>query len=526
MPTYLGQAPNTLAQDQSFTDFQSFDFNNDDLLMGFNQPPMRAPAPLVAPSPAVPVVLDGKKLTHNRNHKYQDNDPDSVYVKPVGLRAWGPMTQERIPQSMFEYNNSSAELLPFKSYSKDELITFFTSFKDHPSPSRNLTLWVQNTPAQSNNRYAMGPSSGKCRYKNCVTPQKTILKGFFRIAFDEFSHLTGTSLDPFHNAGYMHLHCFEELFDLGYLIHYGAVYYNFRIRADTRNFPYETRNPMSLNRDHPGMSRAYNEWVQSQKPRCDQLYQANLRNPGCYDGFHRVKRTPHNHRLGYRLTIQHLAYEVKGRASARDARGGAHIGKHKGDLNLYVQLRRAEHTAKKRKRGGDDDEDEEDEEEVQITAVVPRRRQRQGDTIVVGSGGPSRPPPLGLSIPPSTPIAQTLPETPSQVPRTPVGPRTRQFSRQLESTFVDFLNSRSHLTRRETQEIQTALGDAPEHVQENVLSAVEPAVANLFAPRNSVGSGEQVTVEKRLGKLSKRQRRDVEKFVERLENKGRFHSLY
>ncbi|KAK3996088.1 hypothetical protein QBC44DRAFT_232824 [Cladorrhinum sp. PSN332] len=477
------------------------------------------------------MVHEGKKLTHNRNQKYKDNDPSKIYMKPAGVLPWGPMTRERIPQPMFEYNNSSAELLPFKSYSKDELITFFTSC---PDQNRKLTLWIQNTPAQSNNRYAMGPSSGKCRYKGCPAPQKTILKGFFRVAFDEFSDQTGTVRDPFHNAGYMHLHCFEELFDLSFLIHYGARYRKFNIRADWRHFPYECRNPMALDRDHQSMGNFFNEWVQAQRLRCDQLHQDNLQNHGNkprYDGFHPDGPTPHRRRLGYKLTVSHLSLEFSGRAQARDARGGAHIGKHKGDLSLYMHLKKAEQTAKKRKRGADDEDEDED---VEITAVVPRKRQRQGDSIVVGGPGPSRrPPPLGLSVLnkgslsgfPSTPAFQTLPESPSQVPRTPIGPRTRQFSRQLESSVLDFLNSRPHLTRRETLQIQTALEDAPAHVQDNVLSAVEPAVADLLGPRNSVGSGEQTAVEKRLGKLSTRQRREVEKFMGGLQKKGRFYSL-
>ncbi|KAK4225538.1 hypothetical protein QBC38DRAFT_482834 [Podospora fimiseda] len=514
MPTYLGQDPNTLAQSQTFTNFQPLSMGND----------FFSTQPLVACSePLLPVVHEGRRLTHNRKHKYKDNDPSSIYTKPAGVMPWGPMTRERIPQHIFEYNKSSAELLPFKSYSKDELITFFTS---SPNPERDLTLWIQSTPAQSNDRYAMGPSSGKCRYKGCPASQKTILKGFFRIAFDEFSSQTGTLLDPFHNAGYMHLHCFEELFDLGLLIHYGAGYRKFRIRADLRHFPYESRNPMALNRDHQTMGNFFNEWVQAQKLRCDQLHQANLIKGGSspwYDGFHPDKPTPHRLRLGYKLTVSHLSLEVRGRAQARDARGGAHIGKHKGDLDLYMRLKKAEQNAKKRKRGGDDDEDDEDEPE--ITTVVPRKRARQGDMTVVGGTSSSRPPPLNL--PTSAPLAQTLlPESSSsQIPITPTGRRTRQSSRQLESWVVDFLNNRQHLTRRETQQIQTALEDVPEHVQDNVLSAAEPAVADLVAPRNSIGSFEQVNVEKKLGKLSSRQRRQVEKFMGGLEKKGRFYSL-
>ncbi|KAK4464376.1 hypothetical protein QBC42DRAFT_263615 [Cladorrhinum samala] len=411
-------------------------------------------------------VHEGKKLTHDRKNKYKDNDPSSIYDKPKGLGPWGPLTQERFPQPMFQYNNSFAELQPYKTYTKDGLISFFMGI-GHPNPARNLTLFIQNTPAQSNHRYVMGPSSGKCRYRHCPAPLNTILTGFWRVAFDEFSDQTGTLLDPFHNAGYMHLHCFEELFDLGYLIHYGASYHSFSIRADVRHFPYESRNPMSISRDQADIVGAYNSWVQEQKHRCDQLHLDNITKPPNvpqYDGFHPSARTPHKYRLGYRLTLAQLSADVKTRALTREKRGGAHMGKHKGDLNLYVRLRKQGFSEKKRKRAVEDEEEkveeeeEEEEAEVQIIAVVPKNRQR-------------REPIAPLTIPSRNSIAAAA-GLPSAVPKTPVGPRTRQRSRQLESTFVEFLNRRSFLTRSEAHEIQERLGGEPEHVQENVLAAV------------------------------------------------------
>ncbi|KAL2170835.1 hypothetical protein VTG60DRAFT_4404 [Thermothelomyces hinnuleus] len=254
------------------------------------------------------------------------NDPSQFYAAPIGLlRPWGPKVvvgKNRQEEHMFRYYQQTAELKPSLTYSREQLVTFFLGH-GHPYPRRRLTLWIQNTPAQINERYANRSDSSKCRYRDCPAKQNTILKGFFRVAFDEFSDETGTLRDPFRNAGYMHLHCFESVFDLGYLIHYGAARHNFRILPDRRDLIHESRNPASINRDHGEMIEAYDA------PRGQE-----------YTGFDPAPRMilPHAQRLGRTLTDKHLSLQVKGRAATRESRGGVHIGIHRGDLDLFVHL--------------------------------------------------------------------------------------------------------------------------------------------------------------------------------------------
>ncbi|KAL2181196.1 uncharacterized protein P884DRAFT_265672 [Thermothelomyces heterothallicus CBS 202.75] len=307
-----------------------------------NPPPLNRS---VAPGQGHP--LNGKKMNHKRNRRGSpSNDPSQFYAAPIGLlRPWGPKVvvgKNRQEERMFRYYQQTAELRPSLTYTREQLVTFFLGH-GHPYPRRRLTLWVQNTPAQINERYANRSDSSKCRYRDCPAKQNTILKGFFRVAFDEFSDETGTLRDPFRNAGYMHLHCFESVFDLGYLIHHGAARHNFRILPDRRDLIHESRNPASINRDHGEMIEAYDAWVEGQKARADRLEQDNAARPRGqeYTGFDPAPRMilPHAQRLGRSLTDKHLSLQVKGRAATRESRGGVHIGIHRGDLDLFVRLR-------------------------------------------------------------------------------------------------------------------------------------------------------------------------------------------
>ncbi|KAK4188659.1 hypothetical protein QBC35DRAFT_495618 [Podospora australis] len=513
--------------------------------------PAQTPGPAAAAGQPFrpPIPLDGKKIAHNRKDKYRNNDPREVYGKPVGLQPWGPLSQasSKMPRHLFEYTNSTAELAPYRNFSKEELITFMLG-KNHPLPNRKLTLWIQTCPAQTNDRYVLAASSGKCRYKHCPGAAKSIMKGFFRVAFDEFSDLTGTVLDPFHNAGYMHLHCFEMLFDLGYLLHYGAAAHGFAIKPEWRFFPYETRNPMSLTRDRQEMADAFHHWVQQQKPRCDELQMQNnqARETGgaqgrYYDGFYPDHIPPHKARLGCRLTTQHLSTQLKGRYTDREKRGGAHIGLHKGDLELYMYLKKggtmsqrksrlgsngSKGSSSKRRRDEDDDEDYQPPSAKRVrqlsgassgVAAAPQQQKRPKrlsriNTSFSGSsaqlhefmnpegydfyqylpqeGGVTSSPSSVLT--PVSPVARPL----------PLGPRTRQRSKELSGELVSFLNSRrgSILTRGLAHEIQTRLDEEPSYVQQEVLSAVSPAVASLLA---------------KVDKLNKRQQREVEGVVEK-----------
>ncbi|KAH6636054.1 hypothetical protein F5144DRAFT_591336 [Chaetomium tenue] len=304
-------------------------------------PPQRD---LLAPQD-YPHPLNRGRISHRRSRKASsNNDSQRFYVRAPRIPSWGPLVPgPRQPEPVFRYYKHFAELRPALTFTADQLVTFFLGI-GHPLPGRRLTLWIQNVAAQSNDRYANRGASTKCRYKNCPAKQNTIFKGFFRIAFDEFSDMTGETLDPMHNAGYMHLHCFEKLFDLGYLIHHGAARLGFRILPDRRIFNHETRNAASLTRDHGDMIHAYDDWVAGQRARADYIESVNAspQTRKIYTGIEPMPHMipPHSQRLGYKLVEKHLSLQVKGRAATRDNRGGPHIGIHMGDLDLLMHLKR------------------------------------------------------------------------------------------------------------------------------------------------------------------------------------------
>jgi hypothetical protein len=387
-PPTTSQAPAAASGANDFTNFtissalDNLSSNID--LTGFAFSQIQQPQGLPAGPNAA--VLNAPKISNNRRRKADaNNDPSSIYRKPTGLGPWGPRTGPHRTH-LFQYYQTYAELRHDTTFTREDIVAFMKG-AGNTNPGRKLTLWIQHAPAQINNRYANGSSSSKCRYKNCPGTSRTILKGFFRVAFDEFSDQTGSYLDPMHNAFYMHLHCFESLFDLGYLIHHGAATKNFQILPDVRQFPFEERNPAALNRDFFAVYEAYNQWVQAQKARADALHTANLTTPSAwYDGLNPIPNQilPHTQRLGFALTEAHLAHQNQNRATVRERRGGANIGIHKGDLELYERLRKRGENANKtfsaslnpnkRKRGAvndddapyiyiEDDEEEEDEDE-------------------------------------------------------------------------------------------------------------------------------------------------------------------
>ncbi|KAH6624202.1 hypothetical protein B0J18DRAFT_478538 [Chaetomium sp. MPI-SDFR-AT-0129] len=241
------------------------------------------------------------------------------------------------PQLLFNWDpNQAGTATP-----GEQLATFLRG-EGHPNPHRRPTLWIQNTPTKVNDWYLSSQKSTRCRYDGCPAKKNTIAQGYFRIAFDEFSHYTGERLNPYHNAGYIHLDCFEEIFDLGYLIHFGADRLRIRIRPDTREFYLQDSNPASLTRNYESMIDMYDEWVAGQRDRAQQL---EARNAGviAYTGLEPPLNRPgneHENRLGCKLTDHHLSKQPKIRKKVRDERGGVTISDHRGSLRKQMKLRR------------------------------------------------------------------------------------------------------------------------------------------------------------------------------------------
>ncbi|KAJ4303996.1 3',5'-cyclic-nucleotide phosphodiesterase pde1 [Collariella sp. IMI 366227] len=402
------------------------------------------------------------KLSHTRGQRFDpNNEPAKFYVNPTGLVAWGPQTGGNQPRRLFEYHKSTAELIPSAFFNRVELVRFFLG-QGHPNPNRKLTLWIQNVPAQMNYRYPNQASSSKCRYKHCQASSRTILKGWYRVAFDEFSDKTGHTLDPFHNAGYMHLHCFEALFDLGYLLHHSASRHGFVIRPDTRNLAHEMRNPAALTRDHETMWNAFQDWKHSHQERADRIEAQNNSLPAGqpYTGFNPQTVPPHDQRLGFALTEMHLSHQVAVRQVTRDRRGGAHIGLHKGDLVRFNQLKRRE----QRKRQGfssDSDAEREEEEKVQApdnsgsdTDIYSASPQQQPRALPTAQPKKTLRPPRGGLVPPDNSPFLRSSAQPDRPCRPILGPRTRKRAREEEQQQQEQLQKRQRLHRSPPQQQQ------------------------------------------------------------------------
>ncbi|KAK4240587.1 hypothetical protein C8A03DRAFT_31292 [Achaetomium macrosporum] len=381
------------------------------------------------------------KIGHGRHEKDDPkNNPSLFYQEPQGLAPWGPMVdkaereeEHRKKRSsgktqslskkrksgkkedrrhLFEYYMETAELNQWVTIKKEELVGFFSGV-GHPNPERRLTLWIQNVPAQFKHRFAT-PTGGKCRLHSCIEPNSTIQKGEFRVAFDEFSDgadapFSNPTLNPFHNAAYMHLHCFETTFDLGYLIHHGAAKFGFQIRPDLRTLRWEETNPMSIEKDGKGLGEieaAYYRWVESQKARADQLEAQNQQNPlgPQYTGFDLTSpvHAKHEQRLGYTLTTTKLGLQPDIRGVVRERRrektvrkeangekvvGGVDIELHKGDLEKLIELKKKGKPAqrkpalphgrgdkRKRQQGLNEDSRDESNENQPPSRATKRRR--------------------------------------------------------------------------------------------------------------------------------------------------------
>lgn len=113
---------------------------------------------------------------------------------------------------IFEYN-CFGELNPGRTYSVKELVRYlYSNPQNHVGETYNpklggLTLWVQRTPQDFAAEYGH-PEACLCRFENCEH-SNLIKVGDVRVAFDELTKLN-PSLNPQHNAGYVHLSCLEK----------------------------------------------------------------------------------------------------------------------------------------------------------------------------------------------------------------------------------------------------------------------------------------------------------------------------
>ncbi|KAK1573668.1 uncharacterized protein LY79DRAFT_583513 [Colletotrichum navitas] len=303
-------------------------------------------------------VVDGKVLKRiPRPAKAKDVDASEWYeALPEAPVAWGG----RDPKNpMFRYNKEG-ELLPSLRFSREQIFYYLKERKGRGLP---LTLWIQNVPHGCKTRVS-DDRLRACRWSGCPAHKGTILKGFWRVCFDERPGTSGKQHDPYHNAGYMHLWCLDRCFDLF------EIDYAFDLKPDTRYFEKEERNPMAMTRDHDELVIEFEKWRTSQRTAYEEWQELCKMNKAL--GLPIENRWVEKEaKLWNMLTTRHLELETPVRSNMRKRRAGISIDKHKGDLGWYVEKVKEKKVAKK---GGASPEEMDDEDEVVIENQVTRLR--------------------------------------------------------------------------------------------------------------------------------------------------------
>ncbi|WYZ40786.1 hypothetical protein EsH8_IV_001127 [Colletotrichum jinshuiense] len=337
------------------------------------------PAPTPARDLTTPVV-DGKVIKRiPRPAKAKDvNASDWYDALPRAPTPWGGSDPKN---PLFQYNREG-ELLPNLRFSRGQILYYMKQRKDRGLP---LTLWIQNVPHGCKER--VGDSRLRaCRWSGCPAVKGTILKGFWRVCFDERPATSGKQHDPYHNAGYMHLWCLDRCFDLV------EIAQAFDLKPDTRYFEKEERNAMAMTRDHDELVLEFENWRTSQQKAYDEWQASSKVNkmlglPG------ENRWVDKEAKLWYVLTTRHLVLETPVRSNMRKKRNGISIDKHIGDLEWYVKRVNEKKAAKKSTHGHAkasaagcceeqlDSDDDEDALEAQAGKTRQRRMKRKLDAL-------------------------------------------------------------------------------------------------------------------------------------------------
>lgn len=209
-------------------------------------------------------------------------------------------------------------------------------------PNRQPILRIQIQPAQYNHRYIRTGQSFKCRFADCPDKRGTILKGQARVCISEFEDEHGEWLNPFHNAGYVHLFCLEKQINFIELCddHPGIT-----VVSETRSLSHEppattnmrVNNPMALN----DVERAVvSEWLAEIGDRWNEFKSVH-RDPALRPKFELAQEDT----LTYRLTKAHidngpLRNVQKKRKLDAGGRVTAHMDEHVGDVGKQVALQK------------------------------------------------------------------------------------------------------------------------------------------------------------------------------------------
>lgn len=304
--------------------------------------PSRVGTPMTpTPLTATPIELSDEEADLAVLPKGRAKKKEIDYSK-VYLATQMPQTPNKF-LDRFEYNRLG-EWKSHLFFTHQEIEQYMDARKTRRLP---LRVWIQNSPAGCTQRGGPDPRTRKCRWDRCPDKNHTILKGFWRVAFDERPDTSGVDTDPFTNAGYMHLWCFERAFDLISMIA------NFDVRPDLRTLPREVRgkNPMAVDRDHDEMVQTYRDWRRRQVGLYNEWTKVlqNRAEQGIVGNSTRRHREPEDY-LWSVLTETHLTLETVGRQGTRDKRGGNSIDKHRGDLQKYTDMVEKRNLENKKKR--------------------------------------------------------------------------------------------------------------------------------------------------------------------------------
>ncbi|KAI1275128.1 hypothetical protein F5Y07DRAFT_371294 [Xylaria sp. FL0933] len=278
------------------------------------------------------VALRNDKIprkTHGKRYPY-DVEPENYYgPSPPKPKPWGPLTPKG--QHLFTYTEKG-ELAPGLYLTRREMKAYLLgpdNDADFQAPKRlpgvrkvrgkrrqGLTLWIGWPAAMANSRYPRGGESTKCRFKECQY-KHTIALGEPWVIFDERMNVKGECIDPFHNAGYVHLYCLEHHFDLI------DLWQLVDVRVDDRVFKRESYPYFNLENKLPGIDAEVRGWWDATMPVwLDRKVQ----------GKKRVR--DHKSSLSQRLIKYKLNNEPRAQARNRAKRGGVDMSKHEGDPEL------------------------------------------------------------------------------------------------------------------------------------------------------------------------------------------------
>ncbi|KAI0110391.1 hypothetical protein GGR51DRAFT_90018 [Nemania sp. FL0031] len=294
-------------------------------------PPIKRPAtnhhgePLL--NDHIPRRTHGKRAEHIEPERYYGPPP----AKP---KDWGPVDERG--RHLFTYNDKgelAAGLFLTPRQMRMYLVGPGPLDKKFEMPARlpgvkgsstkwrqGLTLWIGWPAAMANSRYPRSGESTKCRFASCQY-RSTISLGDPWVIFDERQNVDGEHIDPFHNAGYVHLFCLEYHFDIVELWH------NVDIRPDYRSFKRESHPYFCLGYKLPGIDdRLQLWWINAYK--AWELAR----------GLGQKRPRSHDTSLAQCLIEYKLLHEPKGLTKNRQKRGGVDMSKHRGDPELKAKL--------------------------------------------------------------------------------------------------------------------------------------------------------------------------------------------